>query len=106
VKSPIADFVAHSREDIPFLLAEIDRLSEAQRWIPVTERLPEQIQHENGEPVEYIVMIRGAKVPTTLSFDGKEWRDFWRDGSYGTAYIVTHWQPLPAAIEKGAENNG
>lgn len=25
-----ADFIAHSREDIPFLLAELDRLTEAQ----------------------------------------------------------------------------
>ena len=39
-----ADFIAHAREDIPWLLdqldkarAEIDQLKAAQRWIPVKE---------------------------------------------------------------------
>lgn len=57
-----------------------------QRWIPVTERLPEQLK-------EYIVMIKGATHPTTLYYEN--FGEFWFDLSDGNEYVVTHWMPTP-----------
>jgi hypothetical protein len=66
------------------LTAELDRLTEAQRWIPVTEGIPPYgdevlVMHEN---VVDIAVMDEVNVFTSL---------------------FTHWMPLPAAIEKGAE---
>jgi hypothetical protein len=66
-----------------------------QRWIPVTERLPKQ-WHETeeehfGEPIEFIVLICGAKCATTLGFDGNNFFDL----DSGEIYEVSHWMPLP-----------
>lgn len=70
-------------------------------WIPVSEKLPEDRFNENGEPVEYNVMLRRATEPTTLSIDehGK-WFD-WRGHYYNIASLMAYeldviaWQPLP-----------
>jgi len=40
VKAENADFIAHSREDVTYLLEEIARLRGENRWIPVEEGLP------------------------------------------------------------------
>jgi hypothetical protein len=66
-----------------------------QRWIPVTERLPKQ-WHETeeeyfGEPIEFIVLICGAKCANTLGFDGNNFFDL----DSGEIYEVSHWMPLP-----------
>ena len=55
-------------------------------WISVAERLPEI-------PNEYIVMIEGAEIPTTLYWTGDEWADIYSLGE--DTYHVTHWMPLP-----------
>jgi hypothetical protein len=61
-----------------------------QRWIPVTERLPEKWG-------EYLVMIEGDKRSTTLYY---EWADkYWFDFPNGRKFVVTHWMPLPPAPE-------
>lgn len=61
-----------------------------QRWIPVTERLPEKWG-------EYLVMIEGDTVSTTLYY---EWADkYWFDFPNGRKFVVTHWMPLPPAPE-------
>ena len=57
-------------------------------WISVKDRLPD-------DPTEYIVMISGATIPTTLLFNGVEWYDFRED----EFYPVTHWMPLPLPPE-------
>ena len=56
-----------------------------QKWIPVSERLPEKSAY-------YIVMIQGALLPTTLYYRRmqNEWVD--DDSEY---YNITHWMPLP-----------
>ena len=70
------------------------------RWIPVEKRLPEQytIVGDYGElePLEFNVMIKGAEIPTTLCYDGK---NFYHDGD-GNIYDVTHWMPLPEPPRK------
>lgn len=68
-------------------------------WIPVEERLPEARQHDNGEPIEFIAMIKGAGVPTVLSINEQdEWFSydemFYGEGHYNN-YDVVAWKPLP-----------
>lgn len=62
-------------------------------WIPVDEELPpeppEYVDDEN-DLEEYIVMIDGAKIPTTLRYAGDG--TWWEDGAY---YHVIAWRPLP-----------
>ena len=75
---------------------EIDQFN---KWIPVTERLPyaELNDYVNKYPedhFEVLVVIKGAKIPTTLCFEDGEF--YFPDGEYGGAiYPVTHWMPLP-----------
>lgn len=54
----------------------------APRWIPVTERLPE----ENGD---YLVVMNVRGVPTRAV---RPYLNGWR---YCEAFPVTHWMPLP-----------
>ena len=68
-------------------------------WISVDERLPKDEVNtyrgeNNGEYPEYIVMVKDAKVPTVLVFEG----EFWVDDD-GAVYNVTHWMPMPAPPE-------
>lgn len=65
------------------------------QWIPVTERLPDVWQHPGddehvGEPIDFIVFIHGALIPTTLWFNGESFFD-----ESGYLYNVTHWMPMP-----------
>lgn len=68
-------------------------------WILCSERLQEE--PKNGlnnidELQEYIVMIAGATVPTTLKYAGNgEW---YADGLF---YHVITWQPLPESYKEG-----
>ena len=45
--------------------------------------------------LEYLVLISGAELPTTLTFDGDEWRD-----SDGNIYVVKYWRPMPKLPEE------
>ena len=71
---------------------EIAVLRERQRWIPVTERLP-----ENGQRVL-------AYCKDRVIHDAKwSWPESeWFDKATGSSYLggfVTHWTPLPPAPE-------
>jgi len=75
------------RDAIVALEAERDALKEAQRWIPVEERLPEEQVDVIGQ----------------YSYDGENEKfvggcdlfcDKWFDGT-GTPIIVFFWMPLP-----------
>lgn len=88
-----ADFIARSRTLIPELCdalekaeAEIARLREAQRWIPVTGRLPERHQ---------TVLAHYESGKITTDFYGNRG---WTFLNYGE---VTHWMPLPEPPGKG-----
>lgn len=70
----------------------IDMLKAApgtEKWIPVSEQLPERFQ-----PV--IICRKGGKVETGW----RDVNDWWR--VYGTRVkTVTHWMPMPEAPEEG-----
>ena len=73
-----------------------------EKWIPVTERLPDKEYWEyqkkySQDKMEVLVMIEGAWIPTTLYFDDDG--DFIDDD--GDAWLVTHWQPMPRPPKEG-----
>lgn len=74
-------------------------------WIPCSERLPNEEEFikaycRNSYAAEFIVMIKGATLPTTLYFKNGSWTDM--KGNY---YNVVAWQPLPEPY-KGEEVAG
>jgi hypothetical protein len=68
-----------------------------QKWIPVTERLPEKWQH----------VLAASKCGDVYSIDfdhicsNGEWY-----GNLETEYKVTHWMPLPEPPNCGADMRG
>lgn len=62
------------------------------KWTPVTEGLPQQWQETDfGEPIEFIVFVEGAELPTVLCFDG----EFFFNIYTGDYYEVSHWMHMP-----------
>ena len=76
------------------------------RWIPVTERLPEderiayQNKYNTDEPVGVLVMIEGASEPTELLYAGDNVFCDYYDGEV-LYYSVTNWMPLPEPPKEG-----
>lgn len=78
---------------------EIAVLRERQRWISVTERLPETDEFVlavvNGKPSENITLVDSIEIASFMRDEGwyldmyPEWED----------PKVTHWMPLPEAPE-------
>ena len=107
-------------EAIERLTAENAALREKQRWIPVTERPPEErvlvnVVWVNRIPEPYYKKIKGVPFSDTACFYRGRW--YWDSpavldllAEYGEDEIdlvdeaveVTHWMPLPEAKE---ENN-
>ena len=79
--------------------------ADAVKWIPVTERLPEQdgkyLVCKNLFGDAYITAIRFAKDGRKVcKFDFQErWKNVWyeydSETGYFSVYTVTHWMPLP-----------
>lgn len=65
-------------------------LSEVQRWIPCSEKLPDT---SDLGFAEVIVMIEGADAATFLTYYERE--SVWTDDC-GNYYNVIAWMPLPA----------
>lgn len=106
-----AAFIARSRSLVPALAdalksanAEIARLTEAERWIPVSERLPE----ERG----YYLAVVHRTAPDELGGNetririmqwmGEDWRYAYHVPEWINREItdtVTHWMPLPEPPE-------
>ena len=83
---------------------EVNDTNVPSNWIPCSERLPNEEEFikaycRNIYAVEFIVMIKGATLPTTLYFKNGSWTDM--EGNY---YNVVAWQPLPEPYRGGKEN--
>jgi len=90
------DSVSELTEENEKLTARIAELEVAQRWIPVSERLPEV----SGDYVVY----RGGAYPSEIAywnFQGDDNPSGWLEwGKYIWAgKPVTHWMPLPQPPE-------
>lgn len=64
-------------------------------WIPVEERLPNEEEFKQAYirlryAAEFVVMIRGANMPTTLYFKNGRWFD-----AKNRYYDVVAWRLLP-----------
>lgn len=84
---------------------EVNDTNVPSNWIPCSERLPSEEEFikaycRNSYAAEFIVMIKGATLPTTLYFKNGSWTDM--KGNY---YNVVAWQPLPEPY-KGEEAAG
>ena len=70
------------------------------KWIPVTERLPDNVDEEVLVcNIEY--GKSGLGFVTVAIYDGSDWLECWERKTYLTA--VTHWMPLPSAPEQPEE---
>lgn len=73
------------------------------KWIPVTERLPEERINPNTRDFEYVLCVtiwgdvRPFKYGTPI---GQKEAHFWNGAGYVDAY-VTHWMPLPEPPKDG-----
>lgn len=89
-----ADFVSHSRTDIPALLAHIEELEkQVIKWIPVSERTPLDHQH-------VLIRCEGGYVRSAIwhnlvegSFRDKGFSP--EENWYVVLAGVTHWAELP-----------
>lgn len=79
-----------------------------QEWIPVTERLPDNKEHD--WVLAQVVEDNGfMHIPNVMEY--RQQRNDWLDETYGWlsehngAFTVTHWMPLPEP-PKGARMDG
>ncbi len=76
-------------------ILNLSKCSTFHRWIPVSEKLPEA--PKAGLAEEYIVMIEGSQMPTTLYWDGNIWED-----EQDNTYSVIAWMKLPDPYKEAA----
>ena len=96
----------------PYFDKVIETISECEephsqpQWIPCSESVPNKpsgdeyywcSSHKADLPAcEYIVMIKGAELPTALFWDGCHWFDI---NGNETLYPVVAWMPFPKPYE-------
>ena len=69
---------------------EAKELEEANRWIPASERLPDEPTNEDGTP---ILVIKNDDVGVMWLFPNSNWRDSFNYMGY------THWMSVPTLPE-------
>lgn len=77
-------------EETQALLDEIDRLNAERRWIPVSERLP-----ENKQDVFVLNKYGDCKARTYLDDGDIRWWLHSDDNYCDELEYATHWMPLP-----------
>jgi hypothetical protein len=90
----VAFSLASDRQSVESLIAAANR-AESERWIPVSERLP-----ENANDV--LVLVDRGHYSIASLVNGEDGRPAWDSGNWHRAIpaahgSVTHWRPLPAA---------
>lgn len=108
LKGNAADLIEAQAKRIGELEAELAKLREENRWIPVAERLPDEeyaaALAKGFDDVEVIAMIEGAKESTALRYDGTVGVFFAvDDGDELILYRVARWKPMPKGAEVGHE---
>lgn len=94
--SPLHDELARAEERVRELEEENERLREAQRWIPVGERLP-----EDGECVLVLDESNGAITTGLHCEQVPQWELAEGLFFHGDKYAwITHWMPLPEPPEE------
>lgn len=71
--------------------AEVERLREAQRWVPMGERLPTE---KDADRLGFIIAHSDSMGQSTVCV----WYQVLDDG------VTSHWMPLPSPPEKGVEH--
>ena len=103
-------FLASARTDIPYLLTALresaereEKLVEAQRWIPVSERLPECDTTPNSFGVPVLVwppFKSDGCSDMTQAFYGCRQTDEPNFYIFGRVFDPEYWMPLPAPPAK------
>ena len=91
------NLLAKAAEAIERLTAENAALREKQRWIPVTERMPE---------LEVPVLVldrRGNMIVRTLRRLVSDKEAVFRPDGLAPRKNITHWMPLPEAPKEGGK---
>ena len=103
LKRKAVDMIEAQAKRIEELEAELEKLREENRLIPVEERKPDEeyaaALAQGDEDVEVIAMIQGGDVATALRYDGDIGVFFAVDDGEFIAYTVTHWKPMPKGPE-------
>lgn len=79
------------------------------KWIPVTERLPEDVYGKGRKQITVLVCSESGKVSTTsrqrvVKFDKDKLEWVMLDTfEWGQRKRVTHWMPLPEPPERSDE---
>lgn len=87
IKESLAD-VPHLLEQLAAAAAECERLREAQRWVPIGEKLPERY--------EAVLVYSLLWVRPVIAFIRDD-DEFWTGRQ---AVAPTHWCPLPSPPEE------
>ena len=102
--NPLTDKEAHPAIDALNLAISALEKQEADRWIPVTERLP-------GKTGTYIVTTQTGAVTTARFYEARSipaqmWREAYdRPACWQSNRKVTHWMPLPELPKDGGAEN-
>jgi len=74
-------------------LSKYTELEAEQRWIPVSDRLPEDWKH--------VLVATKYDVKTGCVYQSVTNDIYWTDGEYGIFEGITHWKPLPQPPKEG-----
>ena len=91
----LCDSIIGSCASVCFKWLESEASSDANYNEDVWHDASEEDPPTSDITLEYLVLISGAELPTTLTFDGDEWRD-----SDGNIYVVKYWRPMPKLPEE------